>query len=56
MGRRGVYEIAVLAEEQWGAIEALLKKYADREPRILTFDDDFGVYRWARSKQFRIVV
>ena len=24
-----------------------------QEARILTFDDDFGVYRWARNKEFR---
>jgi predicted nucleic acid-binding protein len=26
-----------------------------REPRILTFDDDFEVYRWAGTKRFAIV-
>ncbi len=25
------------------------------EPRILTFDDDFAVYRWARNKTFELV-
>jgi hypothetical protein len=24
-----------------------------QEARILTFDDDFGVYRWARNREFR---
>jgi len=26
-----------------------------QEPRILTFDSDFKVYRWARHKAFRIL-
>jgi predicted nucleic acid-binding protein len=25
------------------------------EPRILTFDGDFGVYRWARNKKFELL-
>jgi predicted nucleic acid-binding protein len=25
------------------------------EPRLLTFDGDFGVYRWARNKKFQIL-
>ncbi len=25
------------------------------EPRIMTFDDDFTVYRWARAKRFTIL-
>ena len=25
------------------------------EPRILTFDTDFSVYRWARSKRFQLI-
>jgi uncharacterized protein len=25
------------------------------EPRIATFDGDFGVYRWARNKKFELV-
>jgi predicted nucleic acid-binding protein len=25
------------------------------EPRILTFDDDFRVYRWARNRRFEIL-
>ncbi len=27
-----------------------------QEPRILTFDSDFGVYRWARNKKFQVLV
>ena len=70
LGRRGVYRMAIAAEEHWTSIEALLKKYSDRpisladaclircaeihhEARILTFDEDFGVYRWARNKPFQ---
>ncbi len=30
LGARGVYSIAIAAEEHWTNIEALLKKYADR--------------------------
>jgi predicted nucleic acid-binding protein len=25
------------------------------EPRVATFDSDFGVYRWARNKKFHIL-
>ncbi len=30
LGRRGVYTVAISAEEHWTNIEALLRKYADR--------------------------
>lgn len=30
LGARGVYSIAIAAEEHWASIEALLKKYSDR--------------------------
>jgi predicted nucleic acid-binding protein len=30
LGARGVYRIAISAEEQWANIEALLKRYSDR--------------------------
>ncbi len=70
LARRGVFEIALHADEHWPDIETLMKKYADRpisladaclircaelhdEPRILTFDDDFDVYRWGRTRKFR---
>ena len=26
-----------------------------QEPRILTFDSDFDIYRWARHKRFQII-
>jgi uncharacterized protein len=26
-----------------------------REPRILTFDSDFGIYRWSRSRRFELL-
>jgi len=69
LGRRGVYNVAISAQEHWTNIEALLRKYADRpisladaclircaeihqEARILTFDSDFGVYKWARNRRF----
>jgi predicted nucleic acid-binding protein len=26
-----------------------------REPRILTFDSDFQIYRWARNKKFQLL-
>jgi predicted nucleic acid-binding protein len=69
LGARGVFGIAISAEEHWTDIEALLKKYSDRpisladaclircaemyqEARILTFDNDFSVYKWSRSRRF----
>jgi len=72
LGRRGVYNIAISAEEHWSNIEALLKKYSDRpisfadaslircaeihqEARILTFDRDFSIYKWARNRKFEIL-
>jgi predicted nucleic acid-binding protein len=72
LASRGVYAVAIAAEQQWGAIEALLEKYSDRpisladaclircaeihhEPRIATFDADFGIYKWARNRKFQIV-
>ena len=35
--------------------DACLIRCADvyDEPRILTFDSDFAIYRWARNKAFR---
>jgi len=73
LGARGVYGIAISAEEHWTNIETLLKKYADRpisladaclircaeihqEARILTFDNDFRVYTWARNKKFELLL
>jgi predicted nucleic acid-binding protein len=37
--------------------DACLIRCADiyKEPRILTFDSDFKVYRWARSRRFEIL-
>ena len=72
LGRRGVFAVAIAAEEHWAGIDALLRKYSDRpisfaaaclircaeihqEPRILTFDGDFGVYKWARNRKFEIL-
>jgi uncharacterized protein len=72
LGARGVYSIAISAEQHWTSIEMLLKKYSDRpisfadaclircaeihqEARILTFDADFGVYKWARNKRFDLL-
>jgi predicted nucleic acid-binding protein len=72
LGVRGVYTIAIAADEHWPNLEALLKKYSNRpisladaclircaevhqESRILTFDSDFGVYKWARNKRFDIL-
>jgi uncharacterized protein len=72
LGRRGVYELGIGVDQHWIAIEALLKKYADRpisladaslircaevhdEPRILTFDDDFTLYRWGRRRRFEVL-
>jgi predicted nucleic acid-binding protein len=72
LGARGLYRIAISADEHWPNIEALLKKYSDRpisladaclircaeihqEARILTFDTDFGVYRWARNRKFEML-
>ena len=72
LGRRGVFSIALSAEEHWTSIEALFKKYSDRpisladaclircaeihrEARILTFDSDFTVYKWARTRRFNLL-
>jgi predicted nucleic acid-binding protein len=72
LAARGVYAIAIAAEDHWPSLEALLKKYADRpisladacliraaeihdEPRIATFDADFAVYKWARTRRFEIL-
>ena len=72
LGARGVYRIAIAADEQWPNIEALLKKYSNRpisfadaclircaeihkEARILTFDSDFNVYKWARTRRFDVL-
>jgi predicted nucleic acid-binding protein len=72
LGRRGVYSVAMSAEEHWVTIEALLRKYSDRpisfadaclircaeihqEARILTFDSDFRVYKWARTRKFELL-
>jgi predicted nucleic acid-binding protein len=69
LGARGVYSIAIAADEHWSHLEALLKKYSNRpisfadaclirsaeihnEARILTFDSDFKVYKWARTRRF----
>jgi uncharacterized protein len=72
LGRRGVYNIAISAQDHWAHLEALLKKYSNRpisfadacliraaevhqEPRILTFDGDFGIYKWGRHRRFEIL-
>jgi uncharacterized protein len=73
LGRRGLFTVAISAQEHWTNIEAILKKYANRpisladaslircaeihqEARILTFDGDFGVYRWSRNRKFDILL
>lgn len=72
LGARGLYSISIAAGDHLAAIEALLKKYADRpvsfadaclircaeiheEPRIVTFDEDFSVYRWGRRNRFQLL-
>lgn len=72
LGRRGVYDLAISADEHWPSIEAVLRKYSDRpisfadaclircaeihgEARILTFDSDFSVYKWARNRKFELL-
>lgn len=72
LARRGVYTIAIAANDHWTQIEALLTRYADRpisfadaclircaevhrESRILSFDSDFSIYRWARRQRFELV-
>ena len=72
LGARGVYSIAISADEHWTHLEALLKKYSNRpisfadaclirsaeihnEARILTFDSDFTVYKWARTRKFAML-
>jgi predicted nucleic acid-binding protein len=73
LAERGVFSIAIAADEHGAAIKTLLQRYASRpisladaclircadvhqEKRILTFDADFAIYRWARQKRFRIAV
>jgi predicted nucleic acid-binding protein len=70
--RKGVLAITCSLTSESAAVEALLRKYADRpvpladacliraaelhnEPRIFTFDADFAVYRWARSRRFELL-
>jgi uncharacterized protein len=72
LGRKGVYEISIRAEEHWPSLESILKKYKNRpisladacliqcaelcnEPRILTFDSDFQIYRWGGRKPFQVL-
>ncbi len=72
LGARGLYSIAISAEQHWIGIEALLKKYSSRpmsladaclvrcaeihqEARIATFDADFRIYRWGRTRKFEIL-
>lgn len=72
LGRRGVYTVAMSAGDHWEALEALLRKYADRpisladaclircaelygEPRIASFDSDFTVYKWRRTRRFQLL-
>jgi predicted nucleic acid-binding protein len=72
LGARGLYSIAIAADEHWRHLEALLKKYSNRpisfadaclirsaeihnEARILTFDSDFKVYKWARTRRFEML-
>jgi len=72
LGRRGVYNLAISADEHWTNIEALLRKYSDRpisfadaclircaeihnDARIITFDSDFSVYKWARNRKFEVI-
>jgi uncharacterized protein len=72
LGARGVYRVAISAEQHWADIEMLMKKYSTRpasladaclircaeihdEARILTFDSDFRIYKWARNRKFEIL-
>jgi uncharacterized protein len=72
LGARGVYSIAISADDHWSNLGALLKKYSDRptsladvclircaeihqEARVFTFDSDFSVYRWARTRKFELL-
>ena len=72
LGARGVYDLAIAANDHWPNIEALLNKYSNRpisladaclircaeihqEARILTFDSDFRVYKWARNNRFELL-
>jgi predicted nucleic acid-binding protein len=43
------------ADRPTSLADACLIRMAElhKEPRILTFDSDFGVYRWARNRRFR---
>lgn len=72
LGARGVYRMAITAEDHWLEIEALMRKYSNRpisladacliraaeihdEARVLTFDSDFSVYKWARKRKFELL-
>lgn len=72
LAARGVFTIAIDADEHWPALATLMKKYSDRpvsladaclircaeihgEARIATFDRDFAVYRWSRSRKFVVL-
>lgn len=72
LAARGVYAMAIAAEDHWPHLETLLEKYANRpisladacliraaevhdEARIATFNADFAVYKWARTRRFEIL-
>ncbi|MPY87822.1 MAG: PIN domain-containing protein [Luteitalea sp.] len=45
------------ADQPISVADACLIRAAEiyQEPRILTFDDDFNVYRWARTTKFQML-
>jgi len=49
--------LAKYADRPISLADACLIRCAEvyREPRILTFDSDFGVYRWSRSRPFELL-
>jgi predicted nucleic acid-binding protein len=49
--------LAKYASRSISLADACLIRCADiyQEPRILTFDSDFEVYRWSRTKKFQIL-
>lgn len=49
--------LAKYSDQPISLADACLIRSAEihREARILTFDDDFRIYRWSRNKRFQII-